>query len=233
MSPGIRCHQSDQPGSGAPAWPTCCSSPAGSRAAAWWSSPPRHDFRHRVTTEIIKLAKAQGRDLIAVEDLQISNMTASARGTPTHPGRNVRAKTGLNRSILQQGWAEILTMLARLQGPQSRNSASSPSGPHAHLKPAATAGPSTPSPEGPKATSRAPPVTTRKTPTSTPAGSSLKEDWQNSGKEHSNTREPALTRHSRERRGGRVVDGPTGPPGERPGQQHPEAQQQRSNFAID
>ena len=72
----------------------------------------RHDFRHRVTTEIIKLAQAQGNDLIAVEDLQLSNMTASARGTPTNPGRNVRAKSGLNRSILQQGWAEILTMLA-------------------------------------------------------------------------------------------------------------------------
>ena len=72
----------------------------------------RHDFRHRVTTEIIKLAEAQGRDLIAVEDLQISNMTGSARGTSTDPGRNVRAKSGLNRSILQQGWAEILTMLA-------------------------------------------------------------------------------------------------------------------------
>ena len=72
----------------------------------------RHDFRHRVTTEIIKLAKAQGNDLIAVEDLQIFNMTASARGTESKPGRNVRAKSGLNRSILQQGWAEILTMLA-------------------------------------------------------------------------------------------------------------------------
>ena len=72
----------------------------------------RHDFRHRVTSAIIKLAQAQGSDLIAVEDLQIPGMTASARGTPTHPGRNVRAKSGLNRSILQQGWAEILTMLA-------------------------------------------------------------------------------------------------------------------------
>ena len=61
---------------------------------------------------IINLAKAQGRDLIAVEDLQISNMTSTARGTSTNPGRNVRAKSGLNRSILQQGWAEILTMLA-------------------------------------------------------------------------------------------------------------------------
>ena len=72
----------------------------------------RHDFRHRVTTEIIKLAKAQGSDLIAVEDLQISNMTSSARGTESKPGRNVRAKSGLNRSILQQGWGEILAMLA-------------------------------------------------------------------------------------------------------------------------
>ena len=72
----------------------------------------RHDFKHRVTTEIIKLAKAQGNDLIAVEDLQISNMTGSARGTSANPGRNVRAKSGLNRSILQQGRAEILTMLA-------------------------------------------------------------------------------------------------------------------------
>ena len=72
----------------------------------------RHDFRHRVTTEIIKLAQAQGRDLIAVEDLQISNMTGSAKGTSANPGRNVRAKSGLNRSILQQGWGEILAMLA-------------------------------------------------------------------------------------------------------------------------
>ena len=72
----------------------------------------RHDFRDRVTSAIIKLAKTQDRDLIAVEDLQISNMTSSAKGTPTNPGRNVRAKSGLNRSILQQGWAEILTMLA-------------------------------------------------------------------------------------------------------------------------
>ena len=72
----------------------------------------RNALRHRVTTEIINLAQAQGRDLIAVENLQISNMTGSARGTSTNPGRNVQAKSGLNRSILQQGWAEILTLLA-------------------------------------------------------------------------------------------------------------------------
>ena len=39
-------------------------------------------------------------------------MTSSARGPTTDPGRNVQAKSGLNRSILQQGWAEILTVLA-------------------------------------------------------------------------------------------------------------------------
>ena len=72
----------------------------------------RHDFKHRVTTRIIQRALAQGIDLIAVEDLQILNMTGSARGTEANPGRNVRAKSGLNRSILQQGWAEILQMLA-------------------------------------------------------------------------------------------------------------------------
>ena len=72
----------------------------------------RKDFRHRATTAIINLALAQGKDLIAVEDLQITNMTASAKGSKEHPNHRVRAKAGLNRSILQQGWGEILTMLA-------------------------------------------------------------------------------------------------------------------------
>ena len=31
-------------------------------------------------------------------------MTRSARGTENDPGRNVRAKSALNRRILQQGW---------------------------------------------------------------------------------------------------------------------------------
>ena len=46
-----------------------------------------------------------------MEDLEIANMTSSAQGTVEHPGRNVRAKSGLNRSILQEGWGEILLML--------------------------------------------------------------------------------------------------------------------------
>jgi len=39
-------------------------------------------------------------------------MTRSARGTIEQPGRNVRAKAGLNRSILAGGWG---VFVARLQ----------------------------------------------------------------------------------------------------------------------
>ena len=71
----------------------------------------RHDFRHRATTWIVKTALAEGCDLIVMEDLRIEQMTGSAQGTAEHPGRNVRAKSGLNRSILREGWGEILLML--------------------------------------------------------------------------------------------------------------------------
>jgi putative transposase len=43
-------------------------------------------------------------DLIALEDLKIKNMTRSAKGTVENPGKNVKAKSGLNRSILKQSW---------------------------------------------------------------------------------------------------------------------------------
>lgn len=49
---------------------------------------------------------------IAVEDLMIANMTRSAKGTIEEPGRNVRAKAGLNRSILDVGWADLREKIA-------------------------------------------------------------------------------------------------------------------------
>jgi putative transposase len=49
---------------------------------------------------------------VAIEDLKIVNMTASAKGTVEEPGRNVRQKAGLNRSILNQGWRSFETILA-------------------------------------------------------------------------------------------------------------------------
>jgi putative transposase len=49
--------------------------------------------------------------LVAVEDLRIQNMTRSAKGTLESPGRNVRQKAGLNRSILDKGWGGFLLAL--------------------------------------------------------------------------------------------------------------------------
>ena len=71
----------------------------------------RREFRHRVSSSLIEKAAAEGRDLLAMEDLQVRNMTASARGTVQEPGRNVRAKSGLNRAILQEAWGETLQIL--------------------------------------------------------------------------------------------------------------------------
>ena len=50
---------------------------------------------HAITTD---LARKYG--LIVIEDLRVANMTASAKGTVDEPGSNVRAKAGLNRSLL-------------------------------------------------------------------------------------------------------------------------------------
>ncbi|MDD1649058.1 MAG: transposase [Methylococcaceae bacterium] len=62
----------------------------------------RRDFLHKTSTAI-----SQNHALVFVEDLQVRNMSKSAAGTADAPGRNVRAKSGLNKSILDQGWAEF------------------------------------------------------------------------------------------------------------------------------
>jgi putative transposase len=74
----------------------------------------RSDWLHKATT---RLAKSHG--VVVVEDLRIRNLTRSARGTTELPGTNVRAKTGLNRSILSMAWGKAGQMLAykcRMQG---------------------------------------------------------------------------------------------------------------------
>ncbi|WP_246090345.1 RNA-guided endonuclease InsQ/TnpB family protein [Nonomuraea deserti] len=58
------------------------------------------------------LALVRTYDVIVHEDLRITNMTRSASGTIQTPGRNVAAKSGLNRSILDAGWGVFLTILA-------------------------------------------------------------------------------------------------------------------------
>ncbi|MFG1876693.1 RNA-guided endonuclease InsQ/TnpB family protein, partial [Sphaerisporangium sp. NPDC049003] len=58
------------------------------------------------------LALVGDYDVIVHEDLRIANMTRSAHGTITQPGRNVAQKSGLNRSILDAGWGVFLTILS-------------------------------------------------------------------------------------------------------------------------
>lgn len=49
--------------------------------------------------------------MIAIEDLRIKNMSASAAGTGAAPGTNVRQKAGLIRSILEATWGEFTRQL--------------------------------------------------------------------------------------------------------------------------
>ncbi|MGG2458899.1 RNA-guided endonuclease InsQ/TnpB family protein [Streptomyces sp. RGM 3693] len=62
----------------------------------------RSDFcahtAHRITA---------GNALVVLEDLRIKNMSASASGTLTEPGRQVAQKRGLNRAILDKGWHRL------------------------------------------------------------------------------------------------------------------------------
>lgn len=67
----------------------------------------RQSWAHQVTTQI-----ARTHDVVVLEDLRVPNMTRSAKGTLAEPGTNVRAKSGLNRSILEQGWGELQRQLA-------------------------------------------------------------------------------------------------------------------------
>lgn len=59
----------------------------------------RADFLHKTST---MLAKNHGT--LVFENLKIRNMVRSASGTIAEPGRMVKQKAGLNRSILDQGW---------------------------------------------------------------------------------------------------------------------------------
>ena len=66
----------------------------------------RRDFLHKTTTTISK-----NHAVVYVEDLKVKNMSRSAKGNLAKPGKNVRAKAGLNRAILDQGWAEFRRQL--------------------------------------------------------------------------------------------------------------------------
>ena len=66
----------------------------------------RKDLLHKTSTTISK-----NHAVVVLEDLRVKNMSASAKGTLEKPGKNVRAKAGLNKSILDQGWFELRRQL--------------------------------------------------------------------------------------------------------------------------
>ncbi|TIC80297.1 RNA-guided endonuclease InsQ/TnpB family protein [Crenobacter intestini] len=66
----------------------------------------RKDFLHKASTAI-----SQNHAIVCIEDLQVQNMSKSAAGTAEAPGRNVSAKKGLNKAILDQGWYEFRRQL--------------------------------------------------------------------------------------------------------------------------
>jgi putative transposase len=66
----------------------------------------RRDFLHQQTTELVR-----GHALIAIEDLDVKGMTASACGTRESPGFNVRGKAGLNRAMRRSAWSAARGML--------------------------------------------------------------------------------------------------------------------------
>ena len=66
----------------------------------------RRDYLHKCSTDISK-----NHAMVCIEDLQVKNLSRSASGTANAPGKNVRAKSGLNKSILDQGWFEFRRQL--------------------------------------------------------------------------------------------------------------------------
>ena len=66
----------------------------------------RRDYLHKATTAISK-----SHAVVCIEDLRVRNMSKSAAGTTEAPGKNVRAKSGLNKAILDQGWFEFRRQL--------------------------------------------------------------------------------------------------------------------------
>ena len=66
----------------------------------------RKDFLHKASCQI-----SQNHAMIAIEDLQVRNMSKSAKGNSEQHGKMVKQKSGLNRSILDQGWGEFRRQL--------------------------------------------------------------------------------------------------------------------------
>jgi len=65
----------------------------------------RDDFLHKVSNTLSE------NQTIKVEDLKIKNMSRKAKGSIENPNMRASAKSGLNRSILQQSWGKFFELL--------------------------------------------------------------------------------------------------------------------------
>lgn len=70
-------------------------------------SRARLDQAHKLTTKLVLEHR-----VVVIEDLAVKNMTRSAAGTTEEPGTNVRAKSVLNRKLLDKAFGTIRAQLA-------------------------------------------------------------------------------------------------------------------------
>ena len=66
----------------------------------------RVNHAHQISSQI-----AQNHNVIVIEDLKLSNMTKSSKGTIDKPGKKVSQKSGLNKTLLNQGLYEFRRQL--------------------------------------------------------------------------------------------------------------------------
>ena len=69
-------------------------------------SNARRDHAHKVARRIV-----DSTAVVALEALHLRNMTRTAKGTAEAPGRNVAAKAGLNRVVLDAGFGLLEQMI--------------------------------------------------------------------------------------------------------------------------
>ena len=80
----------------------------------WSRAVPAGVKSYRVTMDRAEKAStdlARRFDIVRVENLNVTSMTRSARGTAGAPGRKVRQKSGLNREIMRSGWGLLVRRL--------------------------------------------------------------------------------------------------------------------------
>jgi len=130
----------------------------------------RKDHLHKVSRRIV-----DSYDLICHEELRITNMVRSARGTVENPGVHVAAKSGLNDAISDSGWGRLLSMIAYKAEDAGRTDiAVNPRTPPSAAMPAGTWHGRTGSP---RRCSDVGGAATRPTPTSTPPATSSGPGW--------------------------------------------------------